>query len=101
MNESIIQPASGYYLVKPIRTQGNVGGLELAEEATDHPIKGEVLAVGDDIITDYGNIIGPEVEVGDTILFREYGPHLLKVAGNEYQFVSFKDYLGKIANKEV
>ena len=59
------------------------GGIVIPDSATEKPIKGEVLAVGNGKILDNGEQRALDVKVGDTVLFGKYSGTEVKVDGDE------------------
>ena len=79
MPKSTIQPVAGYVLVEPQKKEKTTAsGIVLPESHEDKPQQGKVLAVGDTFVTDYGTKKESPVEVGDVIIYREWG-------GKEYK----------------
>ena len=59
-------------LIKPIRKKTTLGGIIIPDTAKDQPTEGKVISVGKGKQLENGRIQDLEVEVGDTVLFREY-----------------------------
>lgn len=59
------------------------GGILLPGSATEKPSQGEVVAVGNGIIKDNGDVRPLDVKVGDKILFGQYAGSTVKVDGEE------------------
>ncbi|MEL0028520.1 MAG: co-chaperone GroES [Perlucidibaca sp.] len=59
------------------------GGILLPGSATEKPSQGEVVAVGNGIIKDNGEVRPLDVKVGDKILFGQYAGSTVKVDGEE------------------
>ncbi len=66
------------------------GGIVIPDSATEKPIKGEVLAVGNGKIADNGDVRPLDLKVGDTVLFGKYSGTEVKVEG-EYLLVMRED----------
>ena len=49
------------------------GGIVLPGSAAEKPSQGEVIAVGPGKRQDSGDQIAPDVKVGDTVIFGQYG----------------------------
>ena len=60
------------------------GGIVIPDSATEKPIKGEVIAVGDGKALDNGSTRAPKVKVGDKVLFGKYAGTEVKLDGVEY-----------------
>lgn len=59
------------------------GGIVLPDAATEKPIKGEVLAVGNGRVMESGEIRALDVKAGDQVLFGKYSGTEIKVDGEE------------------
>ena len=59
------------------------GGIVIPDSATEKPVKGEVVAVGNGKILDRGEVRPLDVKVGDTILFGKYSGTEVSVDGEE------------------
>lgn len=72
------------------------GGIVIPDSATEKPIQGEVIAVGNGKILDSGDIRPLEVKVGDRVLFGKYGGTEVKVSGEEVLVLREEDIMGVI-----
>ena len=61
----------------------SAGGIVIPDSATEKPIKGEVVAVGEGKILDNGSVRAPKVKAGDKVLFGKYSGTEVKVDGEE------------------
>ncbi|MEM7400476.1 MAG: co-chaperone GroES [Pseudomonadota bacterium] len=59
------------------------GGIVIPDSATEKPIKGKVVAVGNGKVTDSGDIRKLDVKKGDEVLFGKYSGTEVKVDGDE------------------
>ena len=59
------------------------GGIVIPDSATEKPIKGEVIAVGNGKQLDNGDIRALDVKKGDKVLFGKYSGTEVKVDGQE------------------
>jgi chaperonin GroES len=75
----------------------SAGGIVIPDSATEKPIKGEVVAVGDGKVFDNGNVRAPKVKVGDKVLFGKYSGTEVKLDGTEYLVVKEDDIFAVIA----
>ncbi len=74
-----LKPLAGYVLVKRLDEESQTAsGIVLAESAKEKPAKGKVLAVGE---AKKDKTV--QVEVGQTVLFKKYGPTEVKIDGDE------------------
>jgi chaperonin GroES len=59
------------------------GGIVIPDTATEKPIRGEVIAVGNGKVLDNGDVRKLDLKVGDQILFGKYSGTEVKVDGEE------------------
>ena len=59
------------------------GGIVIPDSATEKPVKGEVVAVGNGKILESGDVRPLDVKVGDIILFGKYSDTEVSVDGEE------------------
>lgn len=88
------KPTAGHILVEPIEAKKQTdSGIYLPDSSEEKPIKGKVIAVGPDEITDSGVKKKSPVKVGDYIIYKKWGGSEVKIAGEEYLFAKFEDVL--------
>ena len=69
----------------------SAGGIVIPDSATEKPIRGEVIAVGEGKPLDNGQVRKLQVKAGDTVLFGKYSGTEVKVDGTEYLVVREDD----------
>lgn len=74
------------------------GGIIIPDTAKEKPVEGEVLAVGNGVRDEHGNLHPLEVKVGDKVLFSKWGGNEVKIDGCDYVIMKESDILG-ILNK--
>ncbi len=72
------------------------GGIVLPDAATEKPVQGEVLAVGNGKILDNGEVRALDVKVGDTVMFGKYSGTEIKINGEEVLVMREEDIMGVI-----
>ncbi len=72
------------------------GGIVIPDNATEKPIRGEVLAVGNGKILDSGEVRGLDVKVGDKVLFGKYSGTEVKMDGQELLVMREDDIMAVI-----
>lgn len=72
------------------------GGIVIPDSATEKPIQGEVIAVGNGKILDSGETRPLDVKVGDRILFGKYSGTEVKLDGNEFLVMREDDIMGVV-----
>lgn len=59
------------------------GGIVLPDSATEKPMEGEVISVGNGKISESGDVRPLDVKAGDKVLFGKYSGTEVKVDGEE------------------
>ena len=72
------------------------GGIVIPDSATEKPIQGEVIAVGNGKLLDSGELSKLELKKGDKVLFGKYSGTEVKVGGDEYLVMRQDDIMGVI-----
>jgi chaperonin GroES len=72
------------------------GGIVIPDSATEKPVKGEVIAVGNGKITDNGSVRALDVKEGDKVLFGKYSGTEVKVEGEEVLVMREDDIMAVI-----
>jgi chaperonin GroES len=72
------------------------GGIVIPDTASEKPVQGEVIAVGNGKLLDNGEIRALDVKKGDRILFGKYSGNEVKVDGVEYLVMREDDIMGVI-----
>ena len=72
------------------------GGIVSPDSATEKPIKGEVLAVGNGKANDNGKVQALDLKVGDTVLFGKYSGTEVKVDGDDLLVMREDDVMAVI-----
>jgi len=72
------------------------GGIVLPDAATEKPVEGEVLAVGNGKILTNGELRPVDVKVGDKVLFGKYSGTEVKISGEELLVLREEDIMGVI-----
>jgi len=90
-----IQPTPGYVLIEPEEAQPKTdSGIYLPDSASsEKPMKGKVLAVGDDEVLDSGKTRKSPVKIGDIVIYKKWGGSEVKINNKEYLFAKFDDIL--------
>lgn len=70
------------------------GGIYIPDNATEKPMMGVVLAVGNGKILDNGDVRALAVKVGDTVLFGKYAGSEVKFAGDDVVIMREDDIIG-------
>ena len=79
-----IRPLQDRVIIKRMEEEKtSPGGIVIPDSATEKPIKGEVVAVGNGLVLDNGEIRPLDLQVGDKVLFGKYSGTEVKLDGEE------------------
>ena len=70
------------------------GGIVIPDSATEKPMQGEVLAVGNGKVLENGDQRGLDVKVGDKVLVGKYSGSEVKVDGEDLLVMREDDIMG-------
>lgn len=92
-----IRPLSNNVLIEPIEKEQQLpSGIVIPDTAKEKPQEGTIVALGPGKM-EKGELVKPDVKVGDHVLYKRYGGDELKDAdGKEYLMVSADDILAVI-----
>jgi chaperonin GroES len=74
----------------------SAGGIMIPDSATEKPIQGEVIAVGNGKILDNGEVRALDVKVSDRVLFGKYSGTEVKIEGEDYLVMREEDIMGVV-----
>ena len=72
------------------------GGIVIPDSATEKPVQGEVLAVGNGKKLENGEVRPLDVKVGDKVLFGKYSGTEVKIGGEELLVMREEDIMGVV-----
>ncbi len=72
------------------------GGIVLPDSATEKPVQGEVVAVGNGKVLDSGESRPLDVKVGDRVLFGKYSGTEIKIKDEDLLVMREDDIMGVI-----
>lgn len=79
-----IRPLHDRVVIKRVEQETKTaGGIVLPGSAAEKPSQGEVIAVGNGLITEAGEVRPLDLKVGDKVLFGQYAGSTVKVDGKE------------------
>jgi chaperonin GroES len=70
------------------------GGIIIPDTAKEKPSQGEVLAVGPGARNEKGELIAPDVKVGDVVLFGKWSGTEVKIDGQDLLIMKESDIMG-------
>lgn len=92
-----IRPLADRVVVKALDESEQMrGGLYIPDTAKEKPQQGEIVAVGPGKLSEQGERLEPEVEVGDTVLYGKYSGTDVTVDGEEFLILREADVLAVI-----
>ncbi len=92
-----LRPLHDRVIVKRMEEERmSAGGIVIPDSATEKPIRGEVLAVGNGKILENGEKRALDIKVGDMILFGKYSGTEIKVDGEELLVMREEDIMAVI-----
>ena len=92
-----IRPLHDRIIVKRMEEERmSAGGIVIPDSATEKPVKGEVIAVGNGKHLDNGEVRALDVKAGDKVLFGKYSGTEVKVEGEELLVMREDDVMAVI-----
>ncbi len=92
-----IRPLHDRVIVKRMEEERtSPGGIVIPDAATEKPIKGEVVAVGNGKVLENGDVRALDVKAGDTVLFGKYAGTEVKVEGDELLVMKEDDIMAVV-----
>ncbi|HET8551285.1 MAG TPA: co-chaperone GroES [Gammaproteobacteria bacterium] len=77
----------------------SAGGIVIPDTATEKPIRGEVIAVGNGKILENGELRALDIKKGDKVLFGKYSGTEVKIDGEELVVMKEDDIMAVIEGK--
>jgi chaperonin GroES len=74
--------------------QKTAGGIIIPDTAKEKPSQGEVIAVGPGARNEKGELIAPDVKVGDAVLFGKWSGTEVKIDGQDLLIMKESDIMG-------
>ncbi len=92
-----IRPLHDRVIIKRMEEERtSPGGIVIPDTATEKPIKGEVVAVGNGKILESGEIRPLDIKIGDAVLFGKYSGTEVKVEGEDLLVMREEDVMAVI-----
>jgi len=92
-----LRPLHDRVIVKRMEEERvSAGGIVIPDSATEKPIRGEVLAVGNGKILESGEKRPLDIKAGDKVLFGKYSGTEVKVDGEELLVMREEDIMAVI-----
>jgi chaperonin GroES len=81
--------------------QRTPGGIIIPDTAKEKPMQGEVLAAGQGVRNEKGELVALDVKPGDRVLFGKWSGTEVKIDGEELLIMKESDILGVITDAKV
>ena len=92
-----LRPLHDRVIVKRMEEERlSAGGIVIPDSATEKPVRGEVLAVGNGKILENGEKRDLDISAGDKVLFGKYSGTEVKVDGEELLVMREEDIMAVI-----
>ncbi len=92
-----IRPLHDRVIVKRVdEDKMSPGGIVIPDSATEKPIEGEIIAVGNGKLLDNGELRALDLKKGDKVLFGKYSGTEVKVSGEDLLVLREDDIMGVI-----
>jgi chaperonin GroES len=92
-----IRPLHDRVIIKRLEAETtSAGGIVIPDSATEKPIRGEVIAVGNGKILESGEKRALDIKAGDKVLFGKYSGTEVKVDGQELLVMREEDIMAVI-----
>ncbi|MEJ2060737.1 MAG: co-chaperone GroES [Gammaproteobacteria bacterium] len=92
-----LRPLHDRVIVKRMEEERTTaGGIVIPDSATEKPIRGEIMAVGNGKIMENGDVRPLDLKVGDKVLFGKYAGTEVKVEGEELLVMREEDIMAVI-----
>ncbi len=89
-----IKPLYDRVLIERVEEEEKTaGGIIIPDSAKEKPTKGKVIAVGNGVRADSGEIVPLAVKAGDTVLFAKWGGQEVKVDGKDLIIMKESDII--------
>jgi chaperonin GroES len=92
-----IRPLHDRVIVKRVEEEKtSPGGIVIPDSATEKPVEGEIIAVGNGKLLDNGELRALDLKKGDRVLFGKYSGTEVKVSGEDFLVLREDDIMGVI-----
>jgi chaperonin GroES len=92
-----IKPLADRVIVTPAAAEEKTAsGIIIPDTAKEKPQRGEVVAVGEGKVSEQGNLMKPQVKVGDQVLYGKYSGTEISIEGKDYLIMRETDILAVV-----
>jgi len=97
----VFRPLQDRVLVRRVEAEEkSAGGIIIPDTAKEKPQQGEILAVGPGARNERGELVTPDVRVGDRVLFAKWSGSEVRIDGEDLLIMKEADILGVIESAE-
>ena len=90
-----IRPLHDRVVIKRMEEERTTaGGIVIPDSATEKPIRGEVISVGNGKVNESGDVRPLDVKAGDQVLFGKYSGTEIKIDGEDLLVMREDDIMG-------
>ncbi len=90
-----IRPLHDRVVVKRMEEETtSAGGIVIPDSATEKPMRGQVVSVGNGKVADNGDVRPLDVKAGDQVLFGKYSGTEIKIDGEDLLVMREDDIMG-------
>ena len=92
-----IRPLDDRVVIRPAESEEiTAGGIVLPDSAKEKPQRGTVVAVGSGRLLERGDRAGLSLEVGDVVIYGQFGGTDIEVNGEDVQILREVEILAKV-----
>jgi len=92
------RPLHDRVLIKRVEQDNKTaGGIIIPDTAKEKPVEGEVVACGNGLRDDSGNVVALDVKQGDRVLFTKWAGNEVTIDGEELLVMKESDIVGILA----
>lgn len=94
-----IRPYADRVVIKPKKAEEvTKTGIVIPDTASqEKPQEGEIIAVGPGKYDESGKRVPVDLKAGDKVIFTKYGPHEIKMDGEEYLIANESDIMAVVS----
>jgi len=97
----MIEPTEGRILIKPApKETKSKSGIIVPDSAQEKAFEGTIIAIGPGRMLDNGQKVDIEFEVGDVVIYCQYGGTEIKIDNEAYLILSVRDILARKIKEE-
>ncbi len=94
-SEMKFRPLHDRVVVRRVESEEKTaGGIIIPDTAKEKPSEGEIVAVGNGVRDDAGNLVALEVKAGDRVLFGKWSGTEVKIDGEDLLIMKESDIMG-------